>query len=172
MSGQFGHPFQQQRDRSPAHRTEHKISNPFEHHQSERHKTVFQEMTKPPSSKPMDMFQSVDSIPKKSFEPNPPSRMISPSEASSSAEACILSQIYYCRFMSNLCDLLEENSQIPEVYLLKAELVNKILGKCEGLKKLREGDNVFQIEGFSLYKNTEKWIRLKDIIQKYSDSYR
>ena len=31
--------------------------------------------------------------------------------------------------MSNLCDLLEESNSITEVYLLKAELVNKILGK-------------------------------------------
>ena len=35
----FGQPFQQQRDRSPAHKTEHKIMNPFE--QPEKLKTVF-----------------------------------------------------------------------------------------------------------------------------------
>lgn len=56
--------------------------------------------------------------------------------------------------MSNLCDFLEENSTIAEVYLLKAELVHKILGKCEALKRLREGENVLQIDGFNIYQTT------------------
>lgn len=34
--------------------------------------------------------------------------------------------------------------------------------------KLREGENVLQIEGFNFYKSSEKWLRLKDIIFKYS----
>lgn len=69
----------------------------------------------------------------------------SPAEISNSAELCILSQIHFCRFMANLYDLLEDNNFIPEVHLLKGELINKILGKSEVLMRLRDGDNLMQV---------------------------
>ena len=56
--------------------------------------------------------------------------------------------------MSNLCDFLEESPNLPEVGQLKAELISKILGKSEALMRLRDGDNIFQIEGFTTYRNT------------------
>ena len=56
--------------------------------------------------------------------------------------------------MSNLCDFLDDSPNLPETPQLKAELINKILGKSEVLMRLREGDNIFQIDGFGYYKNT------------------
>lgn len=47
--------------------------------------------------------------------------------------------------MANLCDLLEDNNYIPEVHLLKGELVNKILGKSDVLMRLRDGENLMQV---------------------------
>ena len=56
--------------------------------------------------------------------------------------------------MSNLCDFLDESLNLPDVSQLKNELITKILGKSEALMRLRDGENIFQIEGFSFYKNT------------------
>ena len=56
--------------------------------------------------------------------------------------------------MSNLCDFLEESNNIPDVGQLKAELITKILGKSEVLMRMRDGENIFQIEGFGYYRNT------------------
>jgi hypothetical protein len=74
--------------------------------------------------------------------------------------------------MANLHDLLEENIKVPDIAQLKVELVNKILGKAEVLMRLREGDNVLQVDGFNFYRSTEKWAKLRDIIQILFKKYR
>ena len=117
----------------------------------------------------MDLFQSVESP---QVVQAPPQPQLSPSEAMQNAETCILSQLYYCRFMSNLCDFLDESPNLADIAQLRSELVSKIKGKCEALMRLRDGENVLQVEGFSLYRNTEKWGHLREVIEAYFSKYR
>jgi translation initiation factor IF-1 len=44
---------------------------------------------------------------------------------------------------------------------LKNEIVAKIRGKSDVLMRLRDGDNVLQIEGYNQYRNTDKWNKLR-----------
>lgn len=73
--------------------------------------------------------------------------------------------------MSNLFDLLDEFS-IPEGYILKSELANKILGKYEMLLRIADGENILNLEGYNEYRNTDKWYFLREIIDKYDKKYK
>ena len=118
----------QQRDRSPAHRTENRISYV---EITDRSKPGVREgLVKPISShKLMEAFQNNEPSPQAFLPSPPPMPQLSPAETAKITEQCILSQLYYCRFMSNLCDFLDSSVSLPEVSLLKAELISKILGK-------------------------------------------
>ena len=37
--------------------------------------------------------------------------------------------------------------------------------------RLRDGENVLQIEGFNVYRNGEKWAKLRDVIQLFFSKY-
>jgi hypothetical protein len=80
--------------------------------------------------------------------------------------------------MSNLWDFLDESPKvpnIPELGQLKNELIAKIMGKSDVLMRLRDGDNILQIEGYNQYRNTDKWNKLKEVIHlfflKYKEKY-
>jgi len=61
---------------------------------------------------------------------------------------------------------------MAEMGQLRNELVTKILGQSDVLMRLRDGNNLFQIEGFNLYRNTEKWPKLREVIHLFFLKYK
>lgn len=38
--------------------------------------------------------------------------------------------------------------------------------------RLREGENLLQVEGFNSYRSSERWAKLRDIIDRFDAKYR